>query len=481
MTIWSDAGVVLITRYVDGLDYQGVRSRRPCASVLRRFHRFLEQQSTGSLSTHSITCWLGHEAAASPRSMVIRRAQIVDTFLDWLVDAGHLASNPFAELRHACRPRGTRSIVPALLAADPERALAALHPFPPYASRFGPTLRDHVTRMRALGYRCSEDRFLRFDRFVQQRAASDEPLDAVISAYVRNARSPAMQMDRLKVGRVFTRALQRHDPMVPDPPEYDPLVKRAMLRSRCQPHIYSPEEIATLLRTARTMPSPHAPLRPLTLYTMVVLAYCAGLRMGELTRLQVGDVHLELGALEIQQSKFFKSRRLPLRRTVVAALAAYLEARRRSGRPTGPDASLFGYAFQSGEALLRRVIHTAGLKPEHGRGGARVHDLRHTFVVHRMLEWYRQGINPQSRLPYLATYLGHRDIHSTLVYLTITQDLLGLAGERFRTLGADLLSGPPGESHGLDAFPAAPATGVLSSVARGPARRLRPHRACLPR
>ena len=71
--------------------------------------------------------------------------------------------------------------------------------------------------------------------------------------------------------------------------------------------------------------------------------------------------------------------------------------------------------------------------------GARVHDLRHAFVASRMLTWYREGINPQSRLPFLATYLGHKDIHSTLVYLTVTQDLLQQASERFRVRGAQLL------------------------------------------
>lgn len=64
---------------------------------------------------------------------------------------------------------------------------------------------------------------------------------------------------------------------------------------------------------------------------------------------------------------------------------------------------------------------------------------RHAFVVNRILEWYRAGINPQDRLPYLATYLGHRDINSTLVYITVTQELMQQAGERFRTIGAPCL------------------------------------------
>ena len=90
--------------------------------------------------------------------------------------------------------------------------------------------------------------------------------------------------------------------------------------------------------------------------------------------------------------------------------------------------------------LLADVIRRAGLKPLRGKAGPRVHDLRHSMVVNRILEWYRTGINPQDRLPFLATYLGHRDINSTLVYITVTQDLLHYANERFRAVGAPCLS-----------------------------------------
>jgi integrase/recombinase XerD len=89
--------------------------------------------------------------------------------------------------------------------------------------------------------------------------------------------------------------------------------------------------------------------------------------------------------------------------------------------------------------LLVHVLRRSGLQPIKGRRGPRVHDMRHAFVVNRMLTWYREGIKPQTRLPYLATYLGHKDINSTLVYLTTTQGLLQQAGERFRVRGAAFL------------------------------------------
>jgi integrase/recombinase XerD len=179
---------------------------------------------------------------------------------------------------------------------------------------------------------------------------------------------------------------------------------------------------------------------------MLAVGYCAGLRVSEIARLNLGDVDLQVGTITIRETKFFKSRILPLAESVTAALREYLEARRRAGAPQGPESGLFWhdqngtrYATKTVMWLFIDILRRAGLKPSHGKTGPRIHDLRHSFVVNRMLEWYRAGINPQDKLPFLATYLGHRDIHSTLVYITVTQDLLHEAGERFRTFGAHCL------------------------------------------
>ena len=85
-------------------------------------------------------------------------------------------------------------------------------------------------------------------------------------------------------------------------------------------------------------------------------------------------------------------------------------------------------------------MRRAGFKLPTGRVGPRVHDLRHSMVVNRILQWYRSGVNPQDKLRFLSTYMGHRDVNSTLVYITVTQDLLQEASERFRTVGAGCLT-----------------------------------------
>jgi integrase len=446
---WPDPDERLLQRYVDQLGYKDPHSRRPCSSVLRSFQQFVVAHAEGStLSRTMIQKWLRAGAAVSPAPLVIRRAQIVHRFLDWLVANRHLGANPFAELRRECRPRGLRTIVPALLSDHPEKALAALRPLPPYGSHLGAVMQAHVMRMRALGYRYNENRFLRFDRFVQQRSRSqDEPIPSLVRDYAAESSSPAVQYERLKVGRILVRELQRSDPTIPPPAKGDRLLAQAVLRQHRRPYIFSMDELSRLFHAARTFPSPDAPLRPRTLYTMLMLGYCAGLRVGEIVRLRLCDLRQDEAALDIRETKFYKSRRLPLQPSVWEALADYLTARAEAGVPPKADEPLFchakgGYAYATAEYLLRQIIRSAGLKPEAGRRGPRVHDLRHSFVVHRMLDWYRRGLNPQSRLPYLATYLGHRGIHSTLVYLTITQELLAEAGERFRNFGVRTLTCP---------------------------------------
>jgi integrase/recombinase XerD len=214
-----------------------------------------------------------------------------------------------------------------------------------------------------------------------------------------------------------------------------------------KPHIYTPADVRHMLDIARSYPSPRAPLRPLSIYTMLLLAYCAGLRRSEVARLDLGDVDLPRGTITIRLTKFYKTRILPLPDSVMAELQAYIDARRRAGASQDPRSGLFWheqrsarYTKQAVSWLLVDVIRRAGLKPPQGRTGPRLHDLRHSMVVNRILEWYRTGINPQDRLPFLATYLGHRDINSTLVYITVTQDLLHLANERFRAVGAPCLN-----------------------------------------
>jgi integrase len=302
--------------------------------------------------------------------------------------------------------------------------------------------------MRTRGYRYDTQarRFLRFDRFLQQHPELAKASVAVMLQSWAAARStPQHAADCERLGRELAKVRRHLDPSVALP-RLNARLQQEVRRQYRQPHIYSPDDVRLLLDAARAYPSPRAPLRPLSLYTMLVLAYCAGLRLGEIAGLDLGDVDLQAGTIAIRDTKFFKSRILPLAGTVTAALRDYIEARRQAGAPQDPASGLFWhdqggerYARQSIAWLVVDILRRVGLKPPRGKTGPRIHDLRHSMVVNRMTAWYRAGVNPQERLPYLATYLGHRDINSTLTYITVTQDLLHEAGERFRTFGARCL------------------------------------------
>lgn len=421
--------------------------------VLRGFQRFVRQRGDPTVDTSTLQAWLQERAAHTPVHMVLHRARIVDRFLDFLQAEGLIGCNPLARLRAQYGQRCGTPIVRALLATDSVRALQALRPPARFASFLGDMLRQHVALMRAVGFRyeAQAGRLLRLDRFLQGRPElAGQPPEVLLKEWAAQRQTVSHAWECEQTGRTVLRALRRLDPTVQLPPP-DRRLKRRVEQQRRRPYIYAPQELRLLLDTARGYPSPRAPLRPLALYTMIVLGCCAGLRLGELARLDLGDVDLHAGVLEVRETKFFKSRSLPLSDSVVSVLREFLAARRCAGGPQESTSGLFWHQQAAGrysrvmiEKLLVAVLRRAGLKPERGRCGPRIHDLRHVFVVSRMLAWYRQGINPQARLPYLATYLGHKDISSTLAYLTVTQELLQLASERFRQLAAQQLHMPQG-------------------------------------
>jgi integrase len=389
--------------------------------------------------------------------MVMLRARLVDRFLDWEVEKGALLGNPLAELRKEYHQRATTPIVRALLSADFQNALETLRPLPRFGSFLGPLMSEYLDLKRAMGYRYDmhEQYMLRFDRFLQcQPDLNGRPFPVLIREWTKTASTAQNRLQFHEIGRMLSKALSRMDSTVKLIP-WDPRIEREARQRHRQPYIFSEQEVGKLLETALDFPSPRAPLRPQTLHMMLVLAYCAGLRLGEIVRLNVGDVDVEDQAIDIRGTKFFKSRRLPVSPSVAAAIRSFLVARQQAGAPSKPYAGLFWhqqaagrYSYVMAGKSLVRVFRRAGIKPEKGRIGPRIHDLRHAFVVNRMLKWYREGINPQDHLPYLATYLGHKDINSTLVYLTITQELLERAGERFRQFGAGRL----GTSAGGDSW-----------------------------
>jgi len=170
----------------------------------------------------------------------------------------------------------------------------------------------------------------------------------------------------------------------------------------------------------------------------VVILYTTGLRRGELLRLTLGDYAPDEHVLAIDETKFHKSRRVPLSPTTTRELERYLQARQRhhlSMSATTPVlahgiATLRGYTGVGLGHGFRQLLMTSGIRTPEGRW-PRIHDLRHTFAVHALLRWYRAGADVQAKLPQLAIYMGHVSIVSTAYYLAFIEPLRALASTRF--------------------------------------------------
>jgi len=282
------------------------------------------------------------------------------------------------------------------------------------------TLASHLAQFDRYLTKCRWRRRVLTRKVVQEWVASSGPI------------TPASRAKRLHSMRVLGRfiAQTRPESYIPGP-AWGP--RQA---SGFRPHIYSDSELHALIVEAAKLTPPRS-LRPQTYATLLSLLYCTGVRISEALKLMLTDVDLEDGVLYVRESKFHKSRAVPLHPTAVEGLRAYRRARDARGHRLDSEAPFFvnewrrPLNYQVVCATFLQIARRAGVRPPAGQRGPRIHDLRHTFATRRLLAWYRDGKDVQARLPLLATYLGHVSIRSTQVYLEVSSELLQEAATRF--------------------------------------------------
>lgn len=205
-----------------------------------------------------------------------------------------------------------------------------------------------------------------------------------------------------------------------------------------KPYIYPLEEIHRILEAARELQRAYPRrLTGWTMETFILLLYACGLRLGEALKLNIEDVDFEEGTLALWNTKFHKERLVPFSPVLGRKLRTYLDRRARAGLPAGPGDPFFAhpggrYCKSSIHGRFQLLLKRAGVAKGAGRGGPRLHDLRHTMAVHRLYKWYQEGCDILNKLPLLSTYLGHVNIENTQVYLTITRALLREGDRRFQ-------------------------------------------------
>jgi site-specific recombinase XerD len=304
-----------------------------------------------------------------------------------------------------------------------------------FISDLAPEFENYLVLKRATGriYDHEESMLLRLDRFLAER-------DACLTVdcfheWMRTLRylHSATQSHYYHQARQFCEYRRRADPtaFVPDR-RFDPLEEPARV-----PAVLSTEDVARLFGGLdATRAGPCTPLWRENYRMIAALLYCCGLRVGEAIRLDMGDVDMTRDLLTIRNTKFFKTRLVPMHSSVGELMSAFMQKRAAAGLAADPDVPVFcsskgGRYFRNSvkDAIKRRLIG-AGLRTVARR--VRVHDLRHTFAVHRLTKWYWNGDDVQAKLPILSQYLGHVDIAYTQNYLRLVPDLCAAAMQRFQ-------------------------------------------------
>jgi integrase/recombinase XerD len=299
---------------------------------------------------------------------------------------------------------------------------------------------DYLATRRAMGYKLvyQGQMLTQFAAYLDAIGAEHLTIDHAVSwAKQPSQAAPAWWAVRLSTVRALARYLSALDPATEIPPPR--LIREPS--HRIVPYIYSQDDVTGLLEAAGRLPTTH---RADTYQTLIGLIAVTGMRIGEAVRLDRDDVDLEQGLLTIRNSKYGKSRQIPVHSSTVEALAGYARRRdvrrhrRDRRRHHHPPSRASFFTSTTGTRLLRDNVSTvfgclvrdAGLA-DSGRGRpARAHDLRHSFAVNTLIRWYRQGLDVEQRLPLLSTYLGHVSPSSTYWYLSVVPELLELIADR---------------------------------------------------
>jgi integrase len=288
-------------------------------------------------------------------------------------------------------------------------------------------------RQAGFALRIEGEQLERFARFADQRGHRGPLTTKLTVQWATAAKRPTRltAARRLEVLRPFARYCQQFDAAseIPD----RKLFGRA--HRRLTPHIYSEAEIGALIDACEQLHPPGG-LRGVTCAAIFGLIAATGLRISEATGLKRSDVHLDHAVLHIRHTKFGKSRWVPVHPTVKRALRRYVWQRDRDAASSRTDAF---FVFDYGRRASTRQVQYAfsllrGSLKWRSRGDLpkpRIHDLRHSFVCHRLERWYAQGLDINRNILALSTYIGHVKITDTYWYVTATPELLARAAARF--------------------------------------------------
>ncbi len=305
-------------------------------------------------------------------------------------------------------------------------------------------VRDYLDLRESLGYRGTIDdqfRLKEFVRFMQASKTETITTDLAIAFAKQNpAANPAHWGSRYAVIRRFAQYWSTIDIASVVPPQGILPTKF----HRPKPHIYSPNELRDILKEARHLNSRRNGFRGLTYQTLFGLLAATGMRHGEALRLNRDDIDFSENLIKISETKFGKSRLIPVHSSTIQNLKRYATA--RDQLVAAKTTPAFFVSEQDTRLTKWAVRHTfvsltikIGIRDPLAIFGPRIHDFRHTFAVTVITNWYRNGQNVERKLPLLSGYLGHVHPSDTYWYLSATPELMKFVGLRLeKRFGAAL-------------------------------------------
>jgi len=287
---------------------------------------------------------------------------------------------------------------------------------------------------RGLGFRYARAEFTlrEFDRFLVGSARKRVPLDQAALEWLSikpGRKAVSVSQDAAVLRQLF--AFLRRSP---DRAVTEPRWPKLPTESVFVPYFLSQQDVLKLVALCADLNRPA--FRAVLYRALLLVLYCTGIRFGEALRLRIRDVNTRSAVLYVDVFKG-RARWVPFHSSLARELDRYLAARVKFA-PVGPDARFFvgvnktTLPVNTASGTLRGLFQLAGIKPAKGRIGPRPYDLRHAFAVHRLSQWYRQGVDLHTRLPWLSAYMGHMDITGTETYLNATPELLDVAANRLR-------------------------------------------------
>jgi integrase len=303
-----------------------------------------------------------------------------------------------------------------------------------FTSAVASSVRSYLTLKRALGrqYATVERILLHLDHFLAARQTdlSQDTFAAWCLTFPHLASGVRRNwMREVRNLCLYRRRLVRTC-FVPDEHLFPPV------HQRLRPHIFTADQIRPLLAaTGQRVRTSNSPLGPETLRLAIVLLYTTGMRRRELTRLTIGDYDPREHTLMIRESKFYKSRLIPVSADAAREIDRLITLRRQQRCPTSAESPLLwhrhrGYSGGGIGMAIRALFRHAGIRTATGEV-PRTHDFRHAFAAQVLLRWYCAGVDVRSRLPFLAHYMGHVSIVSTAYYLQFVEPLAAAASARF--------------------------------------------------